>query len=69
MEYAVQSAEIDLISGVSAHKGLKMNDSSQVQKVDRDFLFGINDQNLQKHRLNNTLIIAADVTKKHWNRV
>jgi len=61
MEHAVQSAQIDLIKGLSANKGLKMNNSSQVQKIDRDFIFAINDQNLQKHRLNNTLIIAADV--------
>lgn len=43
MESAVQSATIDLISGLSANKGIKMNDSSQVQKVDQEFIFAIND--------------------------
>ena len=43
MEYAVQSAEIDLIAGMSANKGIKMNNSSQVQKVDQEFIFAIND--------------------------
>ena len=43
MEYAVQTAEIDLIAGLSANKGIKMNNSSQVQKVDQEFIFAIND--------------------------
>ena len=69
MEYAVQSAEIDLIAGLSANKGIKMNNSSQVQKVDEEFIFAINDQNLTKHKLNNTLLICSEVTKQHWNKI
>ena len=69
MENAIQSAKIELISGLSANMGLKMNDSYQVQKVDTDFIFAISDQNLQNHKLQNPLIIVADVTKAKWIKI
>ena len=64
MEYAVQSASIDLISGLSANRGINLTDSSQVQKVSEDFIFAINDQNLQKQKLHNTLIICSEISQK-----
>jgi type 1 fimbria pilin len=69
LESARQSASIELISGLSANLGIKLNDSSQVQKVDGDFIFALNDQNLLKNNLKNPLILAAEVNKSHWIKV
>jgi hypothetical protein len=66
---AIQSASIELISGVSADMGIKLTDSSQVQVVTSDFIFALNDQNLEKNKIENPLIICAEVKKQNWNKI
>ena len=66
LESGCQSASIELISGLSANKGIVLNNSSQIQKLDQSFIFAINDENLKKNNLKNSVILCAEVTRDNW---
>ena len=64
------SCQIEIISGLPTKGQLKHSDQLKEDSIiNEPFLFALNDQELEFNKIENSLILVADIQKENWIKV